>query len=54
MKQNYELLYVKCIDCDTILKALGYPLNDENLFTVEGFMTTAKSFVSCAVGKMGS
>ena len=36
------------------LKSLGYPMSDEDLSTVEGFTTTAKSFVSCAVGKMGS
>jgi len=36
------------------LKSLGYPISDEDLSTVEGFTTTAKSFVSCAVGKMGS
>lgn len=36
------------------LKTLGYPMSDEDLSTIEGFSTTAKSFVSCAVGKMGS
>ena len=36
------------------LKSLGYPMSDEDLSTFEGFSTTAKSFVSCAVGKMGS
>jgi len=36
------------------LKSLGYPMSDEKLSTIEGFSTTAKSFVSCAVGKMGS
>ena len=36
------------------LKGLGYPMSDEDLSTMEGFTTTAKSFVSCAVGKMGS
>ena len=36
------------------LKGLGYPMSDEDLTTIEGFSTTAKSFVSCAVGKMGS
>jgi len=34
------------------LKELGYPMSDENLSTMEGFSTTAKSFVSCAVGKI--
>ena len=38
----------------TKLKKLGYPMCDEDLSTIEGFSTTAKSFVSCAVGKMGS
>ena len=36
------------------LKSLGYPMSDEELSTIEGFSTTAKSFVSCALGKMGS
>ena len=36
------------------LKSLGYPMSDEDLSTIEGFSTTAKSFVSCAVGKMRS
>jgi len=34
------------------LISLGYPMNDEDLSTIEGFTTTAKSFVSCAIGKM--
>ena len=38
----------------TSLKKLGYPMSDEDLTTIEGFSTTAKSFVSCAVGKMGA
>jgi len=38
----------------TALKGLGYPMSDEDLTTVEGFTTTAKSFVSCAVGKMNT
>lgn len=38
----------------TKLKKLGYPMSDEELSTIEGFSTTAKSFVSCAVGKMNS
>lgn len=38
----------------TALKGLGYPMSDEDLSTVEGFTTTAKSFVSCAVGKMNT
>jgi len=36
------------------LKKLGYPMSDEDLSAMEGFSTTAKSFVSCAVGKMNS
>jgi copper chaperone CopZ len=36
------------------LKNLGYPMSDEDLSTIEEFSTTAKSFVSCAVGKMNS
>jgi copper chaperone CopZ len=36
------------------LKSLGYPMSDEDLSTLEGFSTTAKSFVSCAVGKMNA
>jgi len=38
----------------TKLKSLGYPMSDEDLTTLEGFSTTAKSFVSCAVGKMNA
>ena len=38
----------------TSLKKLGYPMNDEDLSTIEGFSTTAKSFISCAVGKMNT
>ncbi len=38
----------------TKLKKLGYPMSDEDLSAIEGFSTTAKSFVSCAVGKMNS
>ena len=38
----------------TKLKKLGYPMSDEDLSKMEGFSTTAKSFVSCAVGKIGS
>jgi copper chaperone CopZ len=36
------------------LKKLGYPMSDEDLSTIEEFSTTAKSFVSCAVGKISS
>ena len=34
------------------LISLGYPMIDEDLGTIEKITTTAKSFVSCAVGKM--
>ena len=34
------------------LKSLGYPFVDEKLTTIEKFGTTAKSFVSCAIGKI--
>jgi len=34
------------------LISLGYPMSDENLDTIDKITTTAKSFVSCAVGKM--
>jgi len=41
-------------DLRTKLKKLGYPMSDEELSAIEGFSTTAKSFVSCAIGKMNS
>lgn len=31
---------------------LGYPMSDEKLSTFQSVSTTAKSFVSCAIGKM--
>jgi copper chaperone CopZ len=34
------------------LKTLGYPFVTEELNTIEKITTTAKSFVSCAIGKM--
>jgi copper chaperone CopZ len=34
------------------LFSLGYPMSDENLDTISKITTTAKSFVSCAIGKM--
>ncbi len=34
------------------LKTLGYPFASEELNTIEKITTTAKSFVSCAIGKM--
>ncbi len=36
------------------LKSLGYPMSDENLGFVENTTAKAKSFVSCAIGKMDS
>jgi copper chaperone CopZ len=34
------------------LISLGYPMADEDLNSMERFGTTAKSFVSCAIGRM--
>lgn len=34
------------------MKSLGYPLVDEKLGAFEAVGTKAKSFVSCAIGKM--
>lgn len=34
------------------LRSLGYPLTSDELTTIQTLTTTAKSFVSCAVGKM--
>jgi len=36
------------------LKSLGYPMADENLNFIEGVGAKAKSFVSCAIGKVNS
>lgn len=36
------------------LKKLGYPLASEDMGFVESTTAKAKSFVSCAIGKMGS
>ncbi|MBF0266010.1 MAG: heavy-metal-associated domain-containing protein [Gammaproteobacteria bacterium] len=35
------------------LKSVGYPLSSDNLSGLENVSTKAKSFVSCAIGKMG-
>ncbi|MDY0194787.1 MAG: cation transporter [Sulfurovaceae bacterium] len=35
-----------------MLKAIGYPLSDEELNGVENVTIKAKSFISCAVGKI--
>ncbi|MCL4432635.1 MAG: heavy-metal-associated domain-containing protein [Epsilonproteobacteria bacterium] len=34
------------------LRSLGYPLSTDELNTLQTFTTSAKSFVSCAIGKM--
>ncbi len=36
------------------LKALGYPMADEDMNFIEGVGAKAKSFVSCAIGKANS
>ena len=36
----------------TKLKSLGYPMADEDMGFFEAGTTKAKSFVSCAIGKM--
>jgi len=34
------------------LRGLGYPLTTDELSTIQTLTTSAKSFVSCAIGKM--
>jgi copper chaperone CopZ len=34
------------------LRNLGYPLTTDELSTLQTFTTSAKSFVSCAIGKL--
>lgn len=36
------------------LRSLGYPLTNDELSSLQKATTTAKSFVSCAIGKMNS
>lgn len=36
------------------LRALGYPLSTDELSNLQKATTTAKSFVSCAIGKMNT
>jgi copper chaperone len=36
------------------LRSLGYPLTTDELTTMQTLATSAKSFVSCAIGKMDS
>lgn len=43
--ENFDNLKLK-------LRSLGYPLADDELSTLQTIETKAKSFVSCAVGKM--
>lgn len=38
----------------TKLRSLGYPLTSDELSGFQKAATTAKSFVSCAIGKMNS
>ena len=38
----------------TTLKSLGYPMVDEDLSFIEDVGSKAKSFVSCAIGKVNS
>ncbi len=42
---RYEALKLK-------LRSLGYPLTSDELSTLQTLTTSAKSFVSCAIGKM--
>jgi copper chaperone CopZ len=41
-------------DLKTKLRSLGYPLTTDDLSGFQKATTTAKSFVSCAIGKMNS
>jgi len=34
------------------LKKMGYPMSDEELSGLDAFSTNAKSYVSCAIGKI--
>ena len=50
-------IYKDDIDEDRLreaLKALGYPMVDEDMNFIEGVGAKAKSFVSCAIGKANS
>ncbi len=44
----------KIEDLKTKLRSLGYPLTTDELSGIQKATTTAKSFVSCAIGKMNS
>jgi copper chaperone CopZ len=39
-------------DLRSALISLGYPMSDEELGVLDGVKTKAKSFVSCAIGKI--
>jgi copper chaperone CopZ len=39
-------------DLRNILISLGYPMSDEDLSVLNGVKTKAKSFISCATGKL--
>ncbi|MEA3498477.1 MAG: heavy-metal-associated domain-containing protein [Campylobacterota bacterium] len=48
-------IYSNNIDLEVLklkLRTLGYPLVDDELSTFQTINTKAKSFVSCAIGKM--
>ncbi|SFV68639.1 Heavy metal transport/detoxification protein [hydrothermal vent metagenome] len=49
---SVEISEEKVLDLRHRLKSLGYPMSDEDLSTIESFTSTAKSFVSCAIGKI--
>lgn len=36
----------------TLLRGLGYPLGDDELSSLQSISAKAKSFVSCAIGKV--
>jgi copper chaperone len=36
------------------LKKLGYPMSDEDLSKFDAFSTNAKSYISCAIGKINN
>jgi len=44
-EKRFEALKLK-------LRSLGYPLADDKLSTFQTIGTTAKSYISCAIGKM--
>lgn len=42
----------KVVELRQALKGLGYPMSDEDLGKFDAFSTNAKSYVSCAIGKI--